>query len=61
MAWFYNIISKRKMKRNFLKPILKPAVVIVLVSMAFSSCSVTYRERRRRPPPPPQEKVIIRP
>jgi hypothetical protein len=48
------------MKRNFLKTILNPAVVVVLISMAFSSCSVTYRERHRRPPPP-REKIIIKP
>jgi hypothetical protein len=48
------------MKRNFLSAILKPAVAAILISMAFSSCSVTYRERHRRPPPP-REKIIIKP
>ncbi|HYJ64320.1 MAG TPA: hypothetical protein VEV62_11285 [Parafilimonas sp.] len=48
------------MKRNFLNQALKPAVMVILISLVFSSCSVTYRERHRRPPPP-REKVIIRP
>jgi hypothetical protein len=47
------------MKNKEIKVGAKPVIAILLLSLIFSSCSVTYRERHRRPPPPPREKVII--
>jgi hypothetical protein len=60
MILLLSYTNRKTMKRNFFNQALKPTVMVILISLVFSSCSVTYRERHRRPPPP-RERVIIRP